>query len=462
MSVGKISKVLPIKKAVYNLMSKLIRLMLVCLLLVSSFWQATAYTAQFADEGKTMRLRWKTNVIPIVFSTSLIKQNPYVRPNSDIGGAIRRSLETWENASNIKFQVTWSDEENASPAGKVGDGVSLVTIAPTPDNIFLIGSDAGEVSARTRVFFNRKGFITEADIVISPYVEFSTDGSPGTFDFEATLTHEIGHLLGLDHSLVIGATMHEHQGKNGVYNLSGFSPRTLAEDDLTGIRALYGAKDSDQECCGTIAGKLTLGNGKAAKDFQVWAEDAESGQVIAGVLSNNEGDFRIDGLRGGIYKVYTQTYGENLEKASSFENLGEIEVLKDKPQNIVKKLINNRKSFDIQYIGFNGQVSELAVPINSGKSYTIYVGGKNLDSDNITIGFNSPYLSVTPGSLVNPNYGPDISVISFQINVDSKTPFGEYSFFLKNKDDESQFSVGSLTVESVVNNLTSQFLSSDK
>ncbi len=78
--------------------------------------------------------------------------------------------------------------------------------------------------------------------------------------------------------------MHEHQGKNGIYNLPGFSPRTLAEDDITGVRALYGARNSVEECCGTISGKLTLANGKAARDFQVWAEGAESGRVIAGAL----------------------------------------------------------------------------------------------------------------------------------------------------------------------------------
>ncbi len=436
--------------------------MLVCLLLVSSSWRGLAYTTQFADEGETMRLHWRTNVIPIAFSTSLIKQNPYLTPDSDVSGAIRRSLETWENASNVKFQVTWTDKQTISPSGKSGDGVSLITIAATPENILLFGNDAEEVSARTRIFFNHKGFITEADIVINPYEQFSTDGSTGTFDLEATLTHEIGHLLGLEHSSVTGATMHEHQGKNGVYNLSGFSPRTLAEDDLSGIRALYGARVTDNECCGAISGKLTLANGKAAKHFQVWAEDAESGQVVAGMVSNADGDFRIEGLHSGRYKVYTQDYGQHSEKTFSVESLGEVEVTKDRTQNIARKLKNARKNFDVQYVGFNGQVSELAVPLNGGKSYIIYVGGKNLDSNNITVGFNSPYLSVTPKSMINHNYGADVSVISFEVNVDERIPFGEYSFFLKNKDQESQFSVGSLTVEGFANEWNSHFLSSDE
>lgn len=440
-------------------MSKSLKGLSVLLLLVSFFWQASAYTTQFADETQALRLRWKTNAIPIAFSTSLIKQNPYLTPDSDVKGAIERSLATWEAASGIKFQISWTDKQTVSPSGKYGDGTSLVTIAQTPENLLLFGGDADEVSARTRIFFNRKGNITEADIVLNPYEQFSTDGSVGTFDLEATLTHEIGHLLGLDHTSVKGATMHAHTGKNGVYNLPSFSARTLAEDDLAGLRALYGAKITDEKCCGAVSGKLTLANGRPAKDFQVWAEDADSGRVAAGVLSATDGSFQIEGLQEGRYKIYSQDLGKNSAKSFSVEKIGEVETIVGKTQNIFKKLINSRKNFDLQYVGFNGQISELAVPINGDQSYIIYVGGKNLDSDNLTIGFNSPYLSVTPKSLINHNYGEDISVVSFEVNVAAQIPFGEYSFFLRRKDEESQFSVGSLTVEEFVNPWHSYFLS---
>ena len=419
---------------------------------------AAAYSTQFADNGETLRLHWKSNTVPIAFSNSLIKPNPYIKTDSDIEGAIQRSLESWEKAANIKFQISWTDKQSVSPSGKSGDNISLVTIAQTPENLLLFGDEAEMVSARTRIFFNRRGFITEADIVLNPYEQFSTDGSFGTFDFEATLTHEIGHLLGLDHSSVTGATMYEHQGKNGVYNLTAFSSRTLAEDDLAGIRALYGAKSTDENCCGTITGKLVSANGKAAKDVQVWAEDAESGRVSAGVLSKTDGTFRIEGLISGQYKIYAQDYGENTGKSFSVEELGEANVAKGKTQTLSKKLKVGTKDFDVRYIGFNGQVSELAVPVNGGKSYLIYVGGKNLDANKVSIGFNSPYITVTPKSLANHKYGADVSVVSFEINIDAETPLGEYSFFIKSKGSEAEFAVGSLTVETFVNSWNSYML----
>lgn len=431
-------------------MNKYIGITLVFLLLFGSLRQAQAYETQFADEAGTLRLRWKANVIPIAFSTSLTKQSPFVRPDSDITGAIERSLKTWEKAADIKFQVSWTDKQTVSPSGKSGDSVSLVTIAQTPENLLLFGNSEQEIAAQTRVFFNYKGAITEADIVLNPYEQFSTDGSVGTFDLEATLTHEIGHLLGLDHSSVIGATMHAHTGENGVYNLPSFSSRTLSEDDLAGVRTLYGAKNIGENCCGKISGKLTLNSGKSAKGFQVWAEDTVSGRVAAGVLTNSEGVFQIEGLTTGKYKIYAQDFNS---KSNGFavEKLSEIEVTKGKTQAIVKKLIHNRKTFDLQYVGFNGQISELAVPVNGGRSYLIYVGGKNLNAESVTVGFNSPYLSITPKSLLNHNYGNDISVISFEVRVASEIPLGEYSFFLQTKDEKSQFAVGSLTVEPFVN-----------
>ncbi len=410
---------------------------------------AAGFTPQYTDESKKVRLHWKNPTIRIALSTSLTKQSFNFKPETDVRGAIERSLKTWENAANIRFETIWVERQSISPAGNFGDGVSLITVGQTAENLSLFRDDKNGISAQTRTFYNSKGLITEADIVLNPYQQFSTDGAFGFFDLEATLTHEIGHLLGLEHSFVLGATMYLNQGKNGVYNLPAFSPRTLAEDDITGIRALYGAKSEDEECCGKINGKLVLANGKPAKNAQVWVEEAESGRVVSGVLSNNEGEYLFDGLNPGEYRIYAQRMSE----VNSYiaEPIGAVSVEKDEMAEIVKKLQSAKTSFNLQFTGFKGQISALAVPVNGGKSFIIYIGGKNLNTGEIEMSFNSPNISVIPDSRQIYDYGDEITVASFEVRIAKNTPLGEYGIFVSTRSERATCLAGSLTVEEFEN-----------
>jgi len=428
-----------------------------------AFWlvlfavSAAASTPRFADETRTERLRWKNPVIRIALSTSLTKQNYNFTPDTDVREAIKRSLETWEKVANVKFQTFWTDKQSVSPAGTAGDGISLITIGQTNENVALFGDDWNEVSAQTRTFFNRRGFITEADIVLNPFQQFSTDGSFGRFDFESTLTHEIGHLLGLEHSFVLGATMYVHQAKNGVYSLPAFSQRTLAEDDITGIRALYGSKENDGECCGEIRGKLIFPKGEVIQNSQVWAEEILSGRVVSGVLSNSDGDFRFDGLKKGDYRIYAQRMIADAENSFAAEQIGIVSVENGKTSELIKKIQSNKTPFNLQFTGFNGQISDIAVPVNGGKSYIIYIGGKKLDAEQIEMSFNSPYISVVPESGILYDYGEDISVMSFEVKIAKNTPLGEYGFFVGTSDESVSCLAGSLTIEEFENNWIYRF-----
>src|SRR5687768_8888013 len=189
------------------------------------------------------RIRWPRKTIEVAFSTSMMLPGTNIKPDSDVVGAARRALARWSSLANINFIVVWSASTSISPAD-AGDGISLITVADTIENeAFNSDTTAG----RTRVFFDPEtGTIAEADISINPRprtdngaeIQFSTDGTPGTYDREATFTHEVGHLLGLDHSAVIGSTMQGRQAFNGTFGLPALTERTLSEDDRQKIRSL--------------------------------------------------------------------------------------------------------------------------------------------------------------------------------------------------------------------------------
>ena len=407
---------------------------------------AIAGAPQYSESGLAAELRWKKVTIPVAFSNSLLRQNPAIRPDSDIQGAIRRSLDAWEAVANVEFQVSWTDKLSVSPTGNAGDGINLITIAQTPENLLVFGGDSDEISARTRVFFNRRGEISEADIVLNPYQQFSTDGSLGTFDFESTLTHEIGHLLGLEHSLAAGSTMNEHQGKNGVFNLSSFAPRTLSDDDITQIRAIYGARD-DADCCGALDGKISLSGGKTIKGFNLWLEDAETGRVAVAGKVNSDGSFSLKGLHTGRFRVYAQDSAGNF----AGQVLSEVEISKGKTTVLIKKITTVAKDFNAQFTGFNGQLSKLAIPVNGGKSYLIYVGGKNLNPEELKVGVTSPFFTVSGVHLTKYDYGKEISVFSFEVKSLPDTPVGDYTIFLQKAGGKIEFLPGSLSVEKFAN-----------
>lgn len=413
---------------------------------------ATAYTPQYADDARTIPLRWRNKTISVSVSNSFSKQAANIIPGSDIQEAVRKSFEAWETVADINFDFKQTDKQTVSPAGKSGDGVSLITIAQTPENLLLFSGENSEVAAYTRIFFNRRGNITEADIVLNPYAQFSTDGTIGTFDIQATLTHEIGHLLGLDHSTVSASTVFAHQGKNGTYSLPNFGYRSLADDDITAIRDLYGAEIGNETCCGVLQGKITLPKQTQAKDIQLWLEESETGRTIGTLELNSLGRFKTNGLSEGKYRVFAQGRNDSISTAE----LGEFEISKDKTTVFNEKFSPENKYYDFKFLGFNGQISDTVIPVNKGNTYLIYFAGKNIENENFEIGFNSPFLSVNSDSLRRHNYGDEYAVFSIELTIDSEAPNGDYSLFFRSKNGTSDFIIGSISIDETVNPWTHQ------
>lgn len=84
------------------------------------------------------------------------------------------------------------------------------------------------------VFDADTGELWDSDLEINSFeYQFSTGNPVTSNDLDSMLTHEVGHMLGLGHTLVKNATMYAQ------YTEGTDSLRTLASDDLSGICAIY-------------------------------------------------------------------------------------------------------------------------------------------------------------------------------------------------------------------------------
>ncbi|MGX8903867.1 matrixin family metalloprotease [Streptomyces netropsis] len=139
----------------------------------------------------------------------------------DERGSVGNAFDTWARALfDMGFEATTSSDADFAvgwASGSHGDGSGFDGIGRTLAHAFFPppcgGAHAGALH------------FDDAE-------KWSTTGGGMTFDTETVALHEIGHLLGLDHSQVATAVMAPTY--SGVH-------RTLSQDDIDGIRTLYPA-----------------------------------------------------------------------------------------------------------------------------------------------------------------------------------------------------------------------------
>lgn len=423
--------------------------------------------------ARELQIKWPTKSIQIALSTSLLSPSPAIKPESDVLGAVDRALASWSRAANVTFVQVSSKTQSVSPTNG-GDGVNLITIAGTNENLAMFGEE--NTTARTRVFYDAEtGQISEADIVINPYpysgdgtaLQFSTDGTPGTYDLESTMAHEIGHLLGLSHSHVIGATMQPSQALNGTYGLPAITERTLSEADEAAVRSLYGPREKAGSVEGRILNNID-GNLLPARGAHVWLEDLASGRVMAGSLISTAGWFSIAGVPPGTYRAMLEYLdgpaldSEALTAATdrkplrqrafrSVEIGSRLPVAADKATALNYVLVppqNSPPALNPRYLGINGELSTVPVPAVAGKKLTLYVGGEGIDQiPGSGLVLSSPFLSVDPASLTLQEFHSGTPVISFDVSVAANAPPGDYTIRLQSNSGEIAYLVGGITIE---------------
>jgi hypothetical protein len=272
---------------------------------------------------------------------------------------------------------------------------------------------------------------------------------------------------------VIGATMQPRQAQNGVYGLPAFTQRTLSADDIAGARSLYGSRSGTGSVSGRLISNASAGQSQPIFGGHVFAEDALTGRVVAGSVTLSSGEYRLDALAPGNYRLIGQSldgpvgtvdispvggpYASLAETTPSFRSViiagqssSELTTI---TANVAASLgffrsANPPPTLKPRVIGMNGELSTAALPLEAGKTFTIYVGGEGVDqilANGLSI--SSPFISVNPASLMEEEFDTPYPVISFEVTVAPNTPPGEYSIRLQTSSGELAYLPGALTID---------------
>jgi predicted Zn-dependent protease len=147
--------------------------------------------------------------------------------------------------------------------------------------------------AITPVWFFSNGVIADADVLFNGQgYSFTTSGEAGHYDVQDVAAHELGHLLGFDHSGQAGSTLYPYVDPRVILH------RSLARDDEQALRAIYPSATH-----GTISGSVVRSSdASGVAGAQVIARDAE-GRTCGGTLADGAGNFTIGGFDAGNYTL---------------------------------------------------------------------------------------------------------------------------------------------------------------
>lgn len=258
---------------------------------------------------------------------------------------IQLAARQWNDIETSELRVQFGGY-SSSRDGQTTPGIDIV-FAEVPPGLIALGgpdlpaADSPQISTDgTFYLIQRSKVVLPKDM--SPYPSFKES-------IFLTIVHEVGHALGLQHTLtssVMSTDVTRAQTKG----------KALGVDDIAGISLLYPTR-AFTSSLGSISGRVTSGG--AGVPLASVVAISPNGAAVS-MLSAPDGTYRIDGILPGKYYVYTHPLPPALSGEATPANI-------QLPIGLDGQPVQPAAAFDLTfYPGVRNQMEATSIPVTAG------------------------------------------------------------------------------------------------